>query len=110
MPPFVSRSGSGEAAPERPRKTLGSAGHRLGRAFASARCAGTRHVGRLEKRRARQPRACIVFTRIYCAAGRMAARGFLLSLLRSVPYRVQTVLTGNGTWFVDDYEAGRMNT
>lgn len=51
----------------------------------------------------------LVFARIYRTAGKMTARGFLLSLLRSVPYRVHTVLTDNGVQFVDRYEAGSAN-
>ena len=47
-----------------------------------------------------------VFARICRTAGKMTARGFLLSRLRSVPYRVHTVLTDNGAQFVDHREAG----
>jgi hypothetical protein len=44
-----------------------------------------------------------------CAGGKVAARGLLLGLLRSVPCRAHTALTGNGARFVGHREAGNAN-
>jgi transposase InsO family protein len=42
----------------------------------------------------------LVFARIYRSATKLAAAGFLKSLVRTVPYRIHTVLTDNGVQFV----------
>jgi transposase InsO family protein len=42
----------------------------------------------------------LVFARIYRNATKLAAAGFLKSLVRTVPYRIHTVLTDNGVQFV----------
>lgn len=42
----------------------------------------------------------LVFARIYRKATKLAAAGFLKSLIRTVPYRIHTILTDNGVQFV----------
>lgn len=42
----------------------------------------------------------LVFARIYRKATKLAAAGFLKSLVRTVPYKIHTVLTDNGVQFV----------
>ena len=42
----------------------------------------------------------LVFVRIYRKATKLAASGFLKSLIRTVPYRIDTILTDNGVQFV----------
>jgi len=42
----------------------------------------------------------LVFARIYRKATKLAAAAFLKSLVRTVPYRIHTVLTDNGVQFV----------
>lgn len=37
----------------------------------------------------------LVFARMYRKATRLAAAGFLKSLIKTVPYRIHTILTGN---------------
>jgi transposase InsO family protein len=42
----------------------------------------------------------LVFARVYRSATKLAAAGFLKSLVRTVPYKIHTVLTDNGVQFV----------
>jgi len=42
----------------------------------------------------------LVFARIYRKATKLAAAGFLKSLIRTVPYRIHTILTDNGVQFI----------
>ena len=42
----------------------------------------------------------LVFARIYRKATKLAAAGFLKSLIRTVPYRIHTILTDNGGQFI----------
>jgi transposase InsO family protein len=42
----------------------------------------------------------LVFARIYRKATKLAAAGFLKALVKTVPYRIHTVLTDNGVQFV----------
>jgi transposase InsO family protein len=48
----------------------------------------------------------LVFARLYRSATKLAAAGFLKALVRTVPYRIHTVLTDNGMQFVQP-ERGR---
>ncbi len=41
-----------------------------------------------------------MFARIYRKATKLVAAGFLKSLIRTVPYRIHTILTDNGVQFV----------
>ncbi len=46
----------------------------------------------------------LVFARIYRKATKLAASAFLKVLVRTVPYRIHTILTDNGVQFVDRYQ------
>jgi transposase-like protein len=46
----------------------------------------------------------LVFARIYRKATKLAASAFLKVLIRTVPYRIHTILTDNGVQFVDRYQ------
>jgi transposase-like protein len=47
----------------------------------------------------------LVFARIYRKATKLAAAAFLKVLVRTVPYRIHTILTDNGVQFTDRYQS-----
>jgi transposase InsO family protein len=47
----------------------------------------------------------LVFARIYRKATKLAAAAFLKLLVRTVPYRIHTILTDNGVQFTDRYQS-----
>ena len=51
----------------------------------------------------------LVFARIYRKASKLAASAFLNVLVRTVPYRIHTILTDNGVQFVDRYQGVSQN-
>jgi len=46
----------------------------------------------------------LVFARIYRKATKLAAAAFLKVLVKTVPYKIHTILTDNGVQFVDRYQ------
>jgi transposase-like protein len=46
----------------------------------------------------------LVFARIYRKATKLAAAAFLKALVKTVPYKIHTILTDNGVQFVDRYQ------
>jgi transposase InsO family protein len=48
----------------------------------------------------------LVFARLYRKANKLAAQAFLKVLIRTVPYRIHTVLTDNGVQFSDQARTG----
>ena len=45
----------------------------------------------------------LVFARIYRKATKLAAAAFLKVLVKTVPYKIHTILTDNGVQFTDRY-------
>ena len=45
------------------------------------------------------------FARIYRKATKLAAAAFLRVLVKTVPYKIHTILTGNGVQFTDRYQS-----